>query len=76
MARLHGIRSVITPCKHCGYQGDGANANFRIEKRIAYREQGEKGSEYWSAVPCLQQEVLVCLSPECGKVHEVIGEVK
>ena len=68
MARLAGISSQITPCKHCGHQGDVKAPNFKVERRMNYREQGEPGSEFYSRSPLTMVECIVCL--KCGEVHE------
>ena len=75
MARITGIQSIITPCQHCGFQGQDGQPNFKIERRISYRQQGKPGSEFYSRSLMREQEVLVCLSPECGKVHEILSQI-
>lgn len=75
MARLTGIQSITTGCQHCGNQGDGG-PNFRVERRVSYREQGKAGTDFYSRSLMTEQEVLVCLNPECGKVHDILREVR
>jgi hypothetical protein len=58
--------SSITPCDECGYKDV---PTFRQERRIAYRETGERGTEMYSRQIAQVQDALVCIS--CGHVQDV-----
>jgi hypothetical protein len=57
--------SSITPCEECGFNDV---PTFRQERRIAYREAGERGTDSYSRQLHMIVDALVCLS--CGHVQE------
>lgn len=57
--------SAITACASCGFNGV---PTFRQERRIAYRETGERGTDNYSRELSQIVEVMVCL--QCGHVQD------
>ena len=57
--------SHVTPCENCEFKDA---PTFRQERRVSYREIGERGSASYSRELGTIVDVLVCLS--CGHVQD------